>query len=68
MQKNLSNERKNMSPAIPGKPTGIRQVILSASNPDALVTKCQSTLTDLESADPEPHYQTLLEDSVKPVS
>ncbi len=55
-----------MSPAIPGKPTGIRQVILSASNPDALVTKCQSTLTDLESADPEPHYQTLLEDSVKP--
>ena len=56
-----------MSPAIPGKPTGIRQVILSASNPDALVTKCQSTLTDLESADPEPRYQTLLENSVKPV-
>ena len=56
-----------MSAIISGKQTNSKALILSAPTPDVLVTNCEKILAHFNSANPESHYQTLLENSVRSI-
>ena len=56
-----------MSVNISVNQTGIKPLVLSAPTSDELIPHCQSTLSDLKSANSETRYQTLLERSIHSV-